>query len=214
MALLGVAGAVGVGGAGWWLWTIRPKDPVFEVVGMELSGFKLRWVTENFIPYAVVDVSMKLSIKVTNPNVTPIKYTDTTMDIFYRGTLMGQAKVEAGSQGPQCDEVIEIPAKLDGLKMTEHVAELFQDVKKREMVMNSVVTIAGDAIVWKIRNHFEVKVNSDIKVDPVFLKVLDQDNRVEMELSPIPQFESVRAEKGETHVQTEEEEETRPQMLT
>lgn len=214
MAFLGVAGAVGVGGAGWWLWTIRPKDPVFEVVGMELSGFNLHWVTENFIPYAVVDVSMKLSIKVTNPNVTPIKYTETTMDIFYRGTLMGQAKVEAGSQGPQCDRVIEIPAKLDGLKMTEHVTELFQDVTKREMVMNSVVTIAGDAIVWKIKNHFEVKVNSDIKVDPVFLKVLDQDNRVKMELSPLPEFESGRAEKVETHVQTEEEEEKRPPMLT
>lgn len=93
MALVGVAGAVGIGGAGWWLWQIRPKDPAFEVVGIELSGFKLRWVTESLIPYAVVDVSMKLSIKVTNPNVTPIKYTDTTMDIFYRGTLMGQAQV-------------------------------------------------------------------------------------------------------------------------
>lgn len=92
MALVGVAGAVGVGGAGWWLWQIRPKDPSFEVVGIELSGFKLRWMTDSLIPYAVVDVSMKLSIKVTNPNVTPIKYTDTTMDIFYRGSLMGQAQ--------------------------------------------------------------------------------------------------------------------------
>jgi hypothetical protein len=52
--------------------------------------------------------------------------------------------------------VIEIPAKLDGLKITEHVKELFQDVAKREMVMSSVVTIAGDAIVWKIRHHWEV----------------------------------------------------------
>jgi LEA14-like dessication related protein len=41
----------------------------------------------------VLDVSIKISIKVTNPNVTPIKYTSTTMDIFYRGTLMGQAQV-------------------------------------------------------------------------------------------------------------------------
>lgn len=64
--------------------------------------------------------------------------------------------MEAGSQGARSDQVIEIPAKLDGLKITEHVTELFQDVAKREMVMSAVVTIAGDAIVWKIRHHFEV----------------------------------------------------------
>lgn len=93
MAFLGVAGALGVGGAGWALWQIRPKDPKFEVVSIELGGFNLRWVTEGMIPYAVVDVSMKISIKVTNPNVTPIKYTSTTMDMFYRGTLMGKAEV-------------------------------------------------------------------------------------------------------------------------
>ena len=32
-------------------------------------------------------------------------------------------------------------------------------------------------------------MNSDIKVDPVFLNVLDQDNRVEMELGLAPQLE-------------------------
>jgi hypothetical protein len=211
MALVGVAGAVGVGGMGYLLWQNRPKDPKFEVVGMELSGFKLRWMTESFLPYAVLDVSMKLSIKVTNPNITPIQYTATTMDIFYRGTLMGQAQVEAGSQGAQCDQVIEIPAKLDGLKITEHVKELFQDVAKREMQMSAVVTIAGDAIVWKIRHHFEVKVNSDITVDPVFLKVLDQDNRAEMQLAAFPEIESREAEKGEEHAQTAGDGEIRDQ---
>lgn len=54
-------------------------------------------------------------------------------------------------------------------------------------------------------------MNSDIKVDPVFLKVLDQDNRVEMQLSAVPEIESRRAEKGETHAQTAEKEETHVQ---
>lgn len=66
------------------------------------------------------------------------------------------AQVKAGSQEARSEQVIEVPAKLDGLKMTNHVKDLFQDVTKREMVMNSVVTIAGDAVVWKLRHHFEV----------------------------------------------------------
>jgi len=190
MALLGAVGAVGIGSAGWALWQIRPRDPIFEVVSIDISGFKLNWATESMIPYAVVDVALTLKIKVINPNVTPIQYTSTTMDIFYRGTLMGQATVKAGSQEARSEQVIEVPAKLDGLKMTNHVKDLFQDVTKREMVMNSVVTIAGDAVVWKLKHHFEVKVNSDIKVDPVFLNVLDQDNRVEMALGMAPQLET------------------------
>lgn len=47
-------------------------------------------------------------------------------------------------------------------------------------------------------------MNSDIKVDPIFLKVLDQDNRVEMELAAVPELESKEAEEGETHAQTAE----------
>uniref|UniRef100_A0A7I4C3I2 Water stress and hypersensitive response domain-containing protein n=1 Tax=Physcomitrium patens TaxID=3218 RepID=A0A7I4C3I2_PHYPA len=156
MALVGAVGAVGIGGAAYVLWQIRPKDPSFEVIHIELSGFKVRWMTESLIPYAVVDVAMKISIKVTNPNITPIKYTSTTMVMFYRGTKMGTADVEAGSQDARSDQVIEIPAKLDGLKITEHLKELFQDVRKREMVMSAVVTITGDAIVWKIRHNWEV----------------------------------------------------------
>ena len=93
MALLGAVGAVGIGSAGWALWQIRPRDPIFEVVSIDISGFKLNWATESMIPYAVVDVALTLKIKVINPNVTPIQYTSTTMDIFYRGTLMGQATV-------------------------------------------------------------------------------------------------------------------------
>lgn len=51
-------------------------------------------------------------------------------------------------------------------------------------------------------------MNSDIKVDPIFLKVLDQDNRVEMELAAVPELESKNAEEGITHAQTAQEDDT------
>jgi LEA14-like dessication related protein len=41
----------------------------------------------------VVDVSLTLFIKVINPNVTPIQFSSTVMDIYYKGTLLGQAQV-------------------------------------------------------------------------------------------------------------------------
>lgn len=52
--------------------------------------------------------------------------------------------------------MMEVPAKLDGLEMTNHLKDLFSDVAKREMMLHSIVTISGDCVVWKLRHHFEV----------------------------------------------------------
>ncbi len=92
MALISLA-AVGVVGVGVGLYSIRPRDPVFEVQSITLSGFNVRFTTESTIPMAVVDVSLTLFIKVINPNVTPIQFSSTVMDIYYKGTLLGQAQV-------------------------------------------------------------------------------------------------------------------------
>ncbi|KAI5064308.1 hypothetical protein GOP47_0020978, partial [Adiantum capillus-veneris] len=119
------------------------------------------------------------------PHVLPIEYTSTIMDIFYHGDLLGQAKVEEGSQGANSQEVLEVPAKLDGLEMTNHLKKLLSDVRKREMILHSVVTIKGNARLWSWTHQFEVFVSSNIKVDPIFLDVLEQENNVHMELAPV-----------------------------
>ncbi|KAL2610660.1 hypothetical protein R1flu_029233 [Riccia fluitans] len=185
---LGMAAVVMIAGAGSaagaCLYAIRPRDPVFEVMSIELKGFNLRFCTDSPMLMAVVDVELTLAIKVTNDNVAPIEYSSTIMDVFYRGSLLGQAKVEEGSQAARSSKVIYVPCKLDGLEMTNHVKDLFKDVTKREMTLHSVVTIAGRARVWKWTHNFEVHVTSDIKVDPIFLDVIEQENKVEMELEP------------------------------
>ncbi|KAG6545398.1 hypothetical protein Mapa_012997 [Marchantia paleacea] len=184
MAAVAVLASAAVGGAASCLYSIRPRDPIFEVVEIKLNGFNLRFCTDSPMLMAVVDVELILCIKVTNENIAPIEYSSTIMDIFYRGTLLGQAKVEEGGQDAKSSKVIEVPCKLDGLEMTNHVKDLFKDVTKREMTLHSVVTIAGHARVWKWTHNFEVHVRSEIKVDPIFLNVIDQENKVEMELEP------------------------------
>lgn len=167
------------------LFRLRPRDPIFEVLSITFKGFKFRFCTDSPLLLAVVDAELTLSIKVTNPNVLPIEYTSTVMDIFYHGDLLGQAKVQEGSQGANSQEVLDVTAKLDGLEMTNHLKQLLLDVRNREMTLHSVVTIKGNARLWKWTHRFEVYVNSNIKVDPIFLDVLEQENNVHMELAPI-----------------------------
>ncbi|XP_024527250.1 uncharacterized protein LOC9652780 [Selaginella moellendorffii] len=182
MALAGIAAAGAMAAGGVALWKFRPKDPIFEVTSIEFKGFQMRFCTDSPMLMAVIDVELVLSISVTNPNVAPIAYTSTTMDIFYHDTLLGQAKVDEGTQEADSTKILRVPAKLDGLQVTNHVKDLIKDVYKREMLLHSTVTICGAARVWKWRHKFEVHVDSDIKVDPIYLDVIEQENRVHMEM--------------------------------
>jgi len=90
------AAAVGaLGSVALWMYSIRPRDPSFSVERITLDGFNLRFCTDSPLLLAVVDISLTLLVNSTNPNVSPIEFTDTIMNIYYRGTLLGQAKVSA-----------------------------------------------------------------------------------------------------------------------
>lgn len=89
MVLVGVVGVVGIGGVVYVLWQIWFKDFLFEVIYIELSGFKVWWMMELLIFYVVVDVVMKIFIKVMNLNIMLIKYISIIMVMFYWGMKMG-----------------------------------------------------------------------------------------------------------------------------
>lgn len=178
MGRLGLA--VVIGGVGAALYTIRPKDPVFEVLAINLKGFKLNVNTDSLNPLAFIDVELSMSIKVTNPNLVPIEHKSTVMCIYYKDSLLGQAQVPEGSQEANCSEVLEVPAKIDGMEVTQHLKDFVKDVSRREMDLRSVVNIKGSAWFWKWGHKFEVIVESHIKVDPIFLNVIEQENKVHL----------------------------------
>nr|ABR17564.1 unknown [Picea sitchensis] len=174
--------AVVIGGVGAALYAIRPKDPVFEVLSIHVKGVKLNLNTDTLIPLAFLDVELSISIKITNPNLMPIEHKSTVMCIYYKGSLLGQAQVPEGGQGGNCSKVLEVPTKIDGVEVTQHIKDLVKDVSRREMDLKSVVNIKGSAWLWKLGHKFEVVVESEIKVDPISLDVIQQENRVHLEL--------------------------------
>ena len=93
--LLGGLGLASCGGAAAaFLYRNRPQDPIFQVLSIHVKGFDLHFSGHSHA-MATLDSKLSLSIKVINPNIAPIEYTSTTMDIFYAGDLLGQAKVIA-----------------------------------------------------------------------------------------------------------------------
>ncbi|BFG34788.1 uncharacterized protein Pyn_31904 [Prunus yedoensis var. nudiflora] len=169
-AIIGAASAL----ATTALLSSKPKDPTFHLISINLTSFKLN------LP--VLDTDLILTVHVTNPNITAVHYSSTSMSIFYNGSLLGSAEVEAGSQPPKSCQLLRLPARLDGLQLAHHAATFIADVAKREMVLDAAVDIAGAARILWWDNKFKVHVDSRVTVDPVFLDVIDQENKLEMEI--------------------------------
>ncbi|CAK7331977.1 unnamed protein product [Dovyalis caffra] len=137
-ALVGAASAT----AAMALMSAKPKDPTFHLIKIDFTSFNFQ--------FPVIDTELILTVHVTNPNITPIHYSSTTMSIFYDGSLLGSAEVQAGSQRSRSCELLKLPARLDGVElMTNHAAKFFSDVAKRQMVLEAKVDIGGTAkMLW------------------------------------------------------------------
>ncbi|KAL6202549.1 hypothetical protein ACLB2K_026257 [Fragaria x ananassa] len=169
-ALVGAASAAAALG----LLSAKPKDPTFDLISIDLTSFKLN------LP--LLDADLILTVHVTNPNVVPIHYSSSTMSIFYKGSLLGSADVKAGSQSANSCKLLRLPARLDGLQLAHHAASFVADVAKREMVLDAAVDIAGAARVLWWDHKFVVHVASHVTVDPLFLDVVEQENKSELDL--------------------------------
>ncbi|XP_073269405.1 uncharacterized protein [Primulina huaijiensis] len=169
-ALVGAAAAAATA----LVMTAKPRNPTFHLVSIDLTSFKLN--------FPVIDAETILTVHVTNPNVVSIKYPDTTMSIFYDGSLLGSAPVQAGSQPPRSCQLLRLPVRLSGLQLAQHGKKFLLDVGQREMVLDSTVDIKGAAKVMWWNHKFNVHVDSHVIVDPVFLDVIDQENKSRLEV--------------------------------
>lgn len=169
-ALIGAASATAAAA----LVSVKPKDPTFNLISINFTSFKLN--------FPVLEAEMVFTVEITNPNIAPINYSSSVMSIFYDGALLGSANVSAGKQGPRSCQVLQIPASLNGGELAHHAAKFFADVARREMVLDAEVDIEGTAKVGWWDHRFKVHMQSHVKVDPLFLDIIDQENESQLEI--------------------------------
>lgn len=179
-ALIGAAAAT----ATTVVFRAKPKLPKFRLVSLTALQLKLTVAGEEKekLKFPRVDADLILTIHVTNPNILPVRYSATSLSIYYDGSLLGSAQVPAGSQPPNSCQLLRLPARLNGHELAQHAKRFIGDVAKRKMVLDAEVDISGwtKGILWGPK--FKVHVDSHIVVDPVLLDVIDQENVSQMEL--------------------------------
>ncbi|XP_047322405.1 uncharacterized protein LOC124926254 [Impatiens glandulifera] len=152
----------------------KPKDPDFELVSIDFKSFNLN------LPH--LDADVILTVHVNNPNIVPIRHSSAEMSISYAGSFLGAAMIDAGSQPPRSCRLLKLPAKLSGLELAHQAARFIGDVRKREMVLEAGVDLEGYARVLWWDHKFKVRVDSLITVDPLFLDVIEQENKSKMQI--------------------------------
>ncbi|OWM73646.1 uncharacterized protein LOC116198707 [Punica granatum] len=153
----------------------KPRDPTFDLISVDVTSFKLKFPS--------VEAELLLTVCATNPNIAPAHYSPTTVSIFYDGSLLGSADVAAGSHPSKSCQVLRLPARLDGGKLAHNAGRFFADVARREVVLDTAVDVAGDATIMWWDRKFKVHVDSRVTVDPVFLDVIDQEHKSQLEVS-------------------------------
>ncbi|XP_065868028.1 uncharacterized protein [Euphorbia lathyris] len=169
-AFIGAASATAV----TTLLSIRPKDPIFQLISIDFTTFKLN--------FPVLDTELLLTVHVTNPNFTAINYSSATMSIIYDGSVLGTSQVAADSQPGKSCKLLRLRARLDGLQLAHHAAKFLGDVAAREMVLDAEVNIEGAARVLWWDHRFKIHVDSHVTVDPLFLDVIDQENESHLDV--------------------------------
>ncbi|KAF3778220.1 hypothetical protein EJ110_NYTH41889 [Nymphaea thermarum] len=182
MGRLGRAARVAavIGGAAALVLAVRPKDPQFELLSINLTGFRLRFEPPSLLP--LLDIGLVLTVHATNPNVVGVRYSRSTMAIFYRGSLLGEAHVCAGEQRRNACRILHLPGKLNGLEMAHQLAALASDLARREMELAAETRIKGWANLLGWAHRFRIDVHSRLKVDPLLLDIMEQENRSRLQL--------------------------------
>uniref|UniRef100_A0A803MW27 Water stress and hypersensitive response domain-containing protein n=1 Tax=Chenopodium quinoa TaxID=63459 RepID=A0A803MW27_CHEQI len=172
---------------------IKPKVPSFRLVSLTALQLKFKNSINEGHSYSNeelndkkklprLDADLILTIHVTNPNILPVRYSATSLSIYYDGSYLGSSHVPAGSQPPNSCQLLRLQARLNGQELAHHAKRFIGDVTKRAMAIHAEVDICGWAkmIMWAPK--FKVHVDSRIIIDPVMLDVIDQENESRLQL--------------------------------
>ncbi|CAN1252099.1 hypothetical protein LINPERPRIM_LOCUS7917 [Linum perenne] len=78
--------------------------------------------------------------------------------------------------------IVPLPARLDGLELAHHAKQFLNDVAQREMVLDARVDISGKAKMMWWDHGFTIHVESNVTVDPLFLDVVEQENKSQIDV--------------------------------
>eukprot|EP00850_Spirogloea_muscicola_P000112 SM000001S04514 [mRNA] locus=s1:589705:591615:- [translate_table: standard] len=207
MALTLAAGGAAVGLLVVVSYKLRPKDPIMKTTEIQVKGFGVRPTTVGIVPVVSIDLHVVCIVYTENPNVAPVNYPSSTIDIFYNdqkvkpsvNNLVGECYLDKGTLQAWEKTTLELPAELKGVEMgAGQGMNLLKDVMNQKLVLVAVSTFAGEISLLKgmIRHRFTIVCRNDITFDPLTLGVTASDSKAYIKLLEEPEQSEEGKSKG------------------
>lgn len=142
-------------GAAFVFW---PAQPQVELEHWKLNGinFDSKEGGRSIIPVVYINVSLDVVLQIENPNFVGIYYDFLKVEILYRGSYIGEAKLEGGHILARRTVLVPAVLNLEAREILEKAAELLADITRGEVPLTTHVNIVGAVDFQAVRPHIDV----------------------------------------------------------
>lgn len=161
--------------AAYFVW---PSDPRIEVVRMHLN--KVEWKTEkspgSFLPRIFLDLSMGLTVKVTNRDYLGVYYDHVKVGIAYRGEKIGRVTSEKSAYiPPRGTKYVDATLDVHGIQVLTDVIYLLEDIARGHIPLQTVTDFDGHIRLLSLKVPLQAIMSCEIDVDTNEQTILRQD---------------------------------------
>ncbi|KAL3517223.1 hypothetical protein ACH5RR_024125 [Cinchona calisaya] len=150
----------------------KVKDPVIKLNGVTVN--KLELLNGTTTPKPGSNMTLTADVSVKNPNYATFKYKNTTTTLFYRGTVIGEARGPPGKSKARRTMRMNITIDFIMDRLTNHPM-LNSDVGSGLLPMSSFTRVGGRVnMVGIVKKHVVVKMNCSIAVNITSRTIQDQ----------------------------------------
>ncbi|KAH7850236.1 hypothetical protein Vadar_029636 [Vaccinium darrowii] len=150
----------------------KVKDPIMRLNGVTVNKFEL--INGTTTPKPGSNMSLTADVSVKNPNVVSFKYPNTTTALYYRGTMIGEARGPPGKSKARRTMRMNVTVDviMDNLISNPN---LQSDMSSGILTMSSFTKLGGKVKMFNIiKKHVVVKMNCTISINITSKAIQDQ----------------------------------------
>lgn len=129
-----------------------PSDPRIKIVRVKISH-----VHVHRRPVPSIDMTLLVTLKVSNADVYSFDFTDLDVTIDYRGKTLGHVSSDGGHVTAFGSSYLDAEAELDGVTVFPDVIHLIHDLAKGSVEFDTVTETNGNLGVWFFRFPLKVR---------------------------------------------------------
>ncbi|XP_010545724.1 PREDICTED: uncharacterized protein LOC104817997 [Tarenaya hassleriana] len=139
-----------------------PSDPRIHIERLRISHVRIRRR-----PVLSVDMSLLVTLKVTNADVYSFGFTTLHVAVSYRGKTLGHVRSDGGQVTAMGSTYVEAETELNGVAVFPDVIHLIRDLAKGSIEFDTVTETSGKLGIMFLRFPLKAKVECGILVNTV-----------------------------------------------